>query len=66
MTMDPETLAQAFDLPAVDAVEEDDAEATEAEEADLDADVAMAFDTSAAPADRREAFIRAVKAAMKG
>ena len=45
---------------------EDDEDAAEAEETDLDADVAMAFDTDASPEDRREAFIRAVKAAMKG
>jgi hypothetical protein len=64
--MDPETLAQAFDLPAPPEEAPDDDEAIEADEADLDADVAMAFDTSASPEDRREAFVRAVKAAMKG
>lgn len=65
--MDADTLAKAFDLPAPPAeVEDDDDAATETEEADLDADVAMAFDTGAAPEDRREAFIRAVKAALKG
>jgi hypothetical protein len=64
--MDPDTLAQAFDLPAPPAEVEDDEDAVEAEETDLDADVAMAFDTDASPEDRREAFIRAVKAAMKG
>lgn len=63
--MDPNTLAEAFDLPAVESVDDED-EATEADESDLDADVAMAFDTSASPEDRREAFIRAVKAAVKG
>lgn len=64
--MDPETLAKAFDLPDVPAEVEDEDDAIEAEEGDLDADVAMAFDTDASPGDRREAFIRAVKAAMKG
>ena len=64
--MDPGTLAKAFDLPDVPAEVEDDDEATETEEADLDADVAMAFDTGVSPEDRREAFIRAVKAALKG
>lgn len=63
--MDPNTLAEAFDLPAVESIDDED-EATEADESDLDADVAMAFDTSASPEDRREAFIRAVKAAVKG
>ncbi len=64
--MDPDTLAKAFDLPDVPAAVEDDDETADTEEADLDGDVAMAFDTSATPEDRREAFIRAVKAAMKG
>jgi queuine/archaeosine tRNA-ribosyltransferase len=64
--VDPETLAKAFDLPAPPAEVEDDDEAIEAEEADLDADVALVFDASTPPEDRREAFIRAVKAAMKG
>lgn len=64
--MDPDTLAKAFDLPAPPAEVEDDAEVADAEEADLDADVALVFDTEASPEDRREAFIRAVKAAMKG
>ena len=63
--MDPNTLAEAFGLPAVESVD-DEYDAAESEEADLDADVAMAFDTSASQEDRREAFIRAVKAAMKG
>lgn len=66
MTMDPDTLAKAFDLPAPPEEVEDDEETVEAEDADLDADVAVAFDTAASPEDRREAFIRAVKAAMKG
>lgn len=65
--MDPETLAQAFDLPAPpEDTEESDDDAIEADEGDLDADVAMALDASAEPEDRREAFIRAVKAALKG
>ena len=64
--MDPDTLAKAFDLPGVPAEVEDDEETTETEEADLDADVAMAFETGASPEDRREAFIRAVKVALKG
>jgi queuine/archaeosine tRNA-ribosyltransferase len=65
--MDPDTLAQAFDLPAPPAdVEDDDEETMAADESDLDADVAMAFDTEAAPDERREAFVRAVRAAMKG
>ena len=64
--MDPDTLAKAFDLPDAPAEVEDDDEMADAEEADLDADVATAFDSSARPEDRREAFIRAVKAAMKG
>lgn len=64
--MDPDTLAKAFDLPAPPAEVEEDDDAIEAEEATLDADVAMAFDTSTSPEDRREAFIRAVKAALKG
>lgn len=64
--MDPDTLAKAFDLPAPPEEVEDDDEAIEADEGGLDADVAMALDVSAEPADRREAFIRAVKAALKG
>jgi hypothetical protein len=64
--MDPDTLAKAFDLPAPPAEVEEDDDAIEAEEATLDEDVAMAFDTSTSPEDRREAFIRAVKAALKG
>lgn len=64
--MDPETLMQAFDLSDAPAEVESEEEAVEADEADLDADVAMAFDASASPEDRREAFIRAVKAAVKG
>jgi hypothetical protein len=67
MAMDPDTLAQAFDLPAPPAsVDDDEDESLESEESDLDGDVAMLFDPSAQPEDRREAFIRAVKAAMKG
>ncbi len=65
--MDADTLAKAFDLPDGPADVDDDSEETaEAEDADITADVEMAFDTSASPEDRREAFIRAVKAAMKG
>ncbi len=63
--MDPDTLAKAFDLPAPPAEVEDD-DVVEADESDLDSDVAMVWDTNAAPEDRREAFIRAVKAAVKG
>ncbi len=63
--MDPNTLAEAFDLPAPPAEVEDD-EPLEADESDLDADVALVFDAGTPPEDRREAFIRAVKAAMKG
>jgi len=65
--MDPDTLAKAFDLPDVPKDVDDDAEETaEVDDAALDEDVALAFDTGATPEDRREAFIRAVKAAMKG
>lgn len=64
--MDPNTLAEAFDLPAPPAEVEDDDDAVEADESDLDADVALVFDAGTPPEDRREAFIRAVKAAMKG
>jgi hypothetical protein len=62
--MDPKTLVEAFDLPAMpEEVEDED---TDVEEADLTADVEMLFDPGAEPEARREAFIRAVKAAMKG
>jgi hypothetical protein len=64
MPMDPKTLVEAFDLPAMpEEVEDED---TDVEEADLAADVEMLFDPGAEPEARREAFIRAVKAAMKG
>jgi hypothetical protein len=64
MPMDPKTLVEAFDLPAMpEEVEDED---TDVEEADLTADVEMLFDPGAEPEARREAFIRAVKAAMKG
>jgi hypothetical protein len=63
--VDPDTLAQAFDLPGPPEVEEED-EDIESEEADLAADVDMLFDADVAPDARREAFIRAVKAALKG
>jgi hypothetical protein len=64
MAMDPKTLVEAFDLPDLPEVE--DEENTDVEEADLAADVDMLFDADAEPEARREAFIRAVKAAMKG
>jgi hypothetical protein len=64
MPMDPKTLVEAFDLPEMpEEVEDED---TDVEEADLTADVEMLFDASVEPEARREAFIRAVKAAMKG
>jgi hypothetical protein len=62
--MDPKTLVEAFDLP--DMPEDVEDEDTDVEEADLTADVEMLFDPGAEPEARREAFIRAVKAAMKG
>jgi hypothetical protein len=65
MAMDSKTLVEAFDLPAMPEEVEDD-EDTDVEEADLTADVEMLFDANAEPEARREAFIRAVKAAMKG
>lgn len=64
--MDPETLMQAFDLADAPAEPEEEDSAEDADESDLDADVAMALDMNAEPEDRREAFIRAVKSAMKG
>jgi hypothetical protein len=66
--VDAGTLAKAFGIEAED--EDAELEDTEAElEADtgtLDSDIELAFDTSASADDRREAFIRAVKSAMKG
>lgn len=64
--MDPETLMQAFDLSDAPAEVEAEDEAIEVDESDLDADIEAAFNPGAPPEDRREAFIRAVKAAMKG
>jgi hypothetical protein len=64
--VDAKTISEAFGVE----VEDDDTdleepEAEEADEADLDSDIATAFDASAPAEDRREAFIRAVKAAMR-
>lgn len=57
---------RAFDLSDAPAEVESEEETVEADEADLDADIEAAFSAGASPEDRREAFIRAVKAAMRG
>lgn len=57
---------RAFDLSDAPAEVESEEETVEADEADLDADIEAAFNSGASPEDRREAFIRAVKAAMRG
>lgn len=65
--MDAKTISEAFGLEGPLETEEiDEPEADDADETAIDEDIEAAFDVSAKPADRREAFIRAVKAAMKG
>lgn len=65
--MDAKTISEAFGLEGPLETEEiDEPEADDADETAIDDDIDAAFSGSARPADRREAFIRAVKAAMKG
>lgn len=65
--MDAKTISKAFGLEGPLETEEiDEPEADDADETAIDEDIEAAFDVSAKTADRREAFIRAVKAAMKG
>lgn len=66
--MDAETIGKAFGIDGLDGVDPDDidVDVNEADEESLGEDIEMAFDASAKASDRREAFIRAVKAALKG
>lgn len=66
--MDAKTIGEAFGIDGLDGVDPDDidADVEEADEESLGEDIATAFDASSSAADRREAFIRAVKAALKG
>lgn len=64
--MDSKTISEAFGIEAGEDEEElPDEEGEEADEETLGADIELAFDASADPTERREAFIRAVKAAAK-
>lgn len=59
-------MKEAFGVDVEDEdAELEDTEVEEADEGDFDADIATAHDPSAPAEDRREAFIRAVKAAMR-
>lgn len=66
--MDAETIAKAFGVDGLDGVDPDelDDDVEEADEDSLGEDIDAAFDASSSASERREAFIRAVKAAMKG
>lgn len=66
MALDPETMMQAFDLADAPAEVEAEDDADDADEGVLDDDIETAMSSDASPGDRREAFIRAVKAAMRG
>lgn len=59
-------MMQAFDLADAPAEVEAEDDADDADEGALDEDIEMAMSSDASPEDRREAFIRAVKAAMRG
>lgn len=59
-------MMQAFDLAEVPAEAEAEDDADDADEGALNDDIEMAMSSDATPEDRREAFIRAVKAAMRG
>jgi hypothetical protein len=66
LTVDAKTISEAFGVEVEDEdAEVDETEVEEADESDLDADISTAYDSSAPAEDRREAFIRAVKAAMR-
>jgi hypothetical protein len=59
-------MKDAFGVDVEDEdTELDEPEVEEADEGDFDADISTALDPSAPPEDRREAFIRAVKAAQR-
>ncbi len=65
-TVDAKTMKDAFGVEVDDEEAElEEPEAEEADESDFDADISTALDPSAPPEDRREAFIRAVKAAQR-
>lgn len=63
--MDSKTISEAFGIEAGDDEELPDEEGDEADEETLGSDIELAFSAEADPVERREAFIRAVKAAAK-
>ena len=64
--MDSKTISEAFGIEAGEDEDEiADEESDEADEETLGSDIELAFSAETDPIERREAFIRAVKAAAK-